>query len=407
MRISRQKLVFVLFVMLFARLTFDFYGCTHEDVDIEEYLPDATANETELVSIKVTTPPVIDGIVDAAWEDAKPLESRAVVPTLGPEKNKENFYGYHGKAHNFSLRSMYDNENVYFLAQWDDNTESLDRETWYFNPVTKRWAQENRYPTFNGESVMTRDGFYEDKFAFLWNVNNSVPDWNTKTCFASCHTGIGQASGYARHYTNGPNERIDMWHWKRVREGAFGTFDDQYQDNTQPNGRKSDPKVAGTGYFDNKQTLTITGTSTTVSVPKYVVPGRTYYYWITQDEINNGTAKVITAVDDQGVLTYDGGAIDPNTDAQFQREGARVGAKGIPSIFNSRVQGNEGDITAKFTFTGNKWILEVQRKLKTADTENVDVDFSSLGDQYFGVAVFDNAAIAHAIKNNLVLKFKK
>lgn len=406
MRITRQKLVFILFTMLFVRLTFDFYGCTHDDTDLEPYLPAAQVNETELISVKVTTPPTIDGVVDAVWDQATPLISRAVVPTLGPEQNKEHFFGYHGKAHNFSLRSVYDNENIYILAQWDDNTLSYDRETWYFNPVTKRWAQESRYPVFNSNGVMIRDGFYEDKIALLWNVNNSVADWNTKTCFASCHTGLGQAAGFARHYTNGPNERIDMWHWKSVREGFYGTVDDQYQDNTQPNGRKTDPKTGG-GDATNRQSLNITGTATAVNVPKYVIPTQTYYYWITQEEIDNGTAKLITAVDDQGVLTYDGGTIDPNTETQYQRDGIRSGAKGVPSVTIGKKTGNNGDITGKFTYTGSGWIMEMQRKLKTSDTENVDVDFSSLQDQYFGVGIFDNAAVAHAIKNNLILKFKK
>lgn len=408
MKFTGSKLIYVLFLLLLGRVMLDLTGCTHDDVLLDEYIPSAEANETDLVSLKVTTPPTIDGNIDAKWDDAEVLKTRTVVPPqLGPDNVYQNFYGYPGKAFNVALRSMYDNDNVYFLVEWDDNTESLDRETWYFNPATKRWAQENRYPTFNASGQLIRQAFYEDKFAFLWNVNNSVADWNTKTCFASCHTGLGQAAGYARHYTNAAAERIDMWHWKRVREGFHETVDDQYQDNTQPNGRKSDPKTAGSGYADNKQTLNITGTTTAVSVPKYVIPGKTYYYWITKDEIDNGTAKTITAVDDQGVLTYNGGTIDPNADTQFQRDGSRSGAKGIPSVFIAKTLGNGGDITGKFKYTGSGWVMEIQRKLKTTDTENVDVDFSSLADQYFGIAVFENAAIAHAIKGNLVLKFKK
>ncbi len=65
-----------------------------------------------------------------------------------------------------------------------------------------------------------------------------------------------------------------------------------------------------------------------------------------------------------------------------------------------------GDIICKPSYTGTGWILEIKRALKTRDTVN-DVDFSSLDDQYFGFAVFENAQIAHSIKANLVLKFKK
>jgi hypothetical protein len=406
-----KTIVIILSLFVATRMMFDLTGCTNEDQVLDEFqIPgnnNAAYSETELLSLKTTTPPTLDGQIEAAWDNAIPLKTRTTVPTLGPEKNKENFYGYHGRSYNVSIKSLYDNQYIYFLLQWDDNNVSQERETWYFDTSDKRWKQESRYPLFNADGVMIRDGFYEDKFAFLWNVDNSVAGWNEATCYKSCHTGLGAASGYARHYTTSPSERVDMWHWKLVREGAFGTMDDQYQDNTQPNGRKSDPRTPETGYYDNKQTLAITGTSTNVTVPKYVIPAQKYYYWISKEQITNGTAKLITAVDDQGILTYDGGTIDPVADTEFQRAGMRSGAKGIPSILASRVQGNAGDIDAEWKHTGSGYIMEVRRKLNTGDTEKCDVNFADLSDQYFGIGVFENAAVAHAIKANLVLKFKK
>ncbi|HRJ29816.1 MAG TPA: ethylbenzene dehydrogenase-related protein [Cyclobacteriaceae bacterium] len=410
MKLFRSKSAPVLMVVLTV-IAYTGYiaSCTNEDQVLDEFVQGRpNFSETELVSVFTNTPPTVDGIAEEMWENVTALKTRTTVPNqLGPENVPANFQGYGGKSYNVSMKSLYDNENIYFLIEWDDNTLSLDRETWYFDPVDKRWKQESRYPTFNSDGVMIREAFYEDKFAFLWNIDKSVADWNTATCYKSCHTGLGAAAGYSRHFTNAPSERIDMWHWKLVREGAFGTFDDQYQDDAQPNGRKSDPRVAGTGYYDNKQSLTLTGTSTSVSVPKYVIPSRKYYYWITQEEIYNGTAKLITAVDADGILTYDGGTIDPNTDTDFQRAGSRSGAKGIPSITNSKVQGNEGDITALWKHTGSGYVMEVKRKLNTGDLEKVDINFSDLSDQYFGIGVFENAALAHAIKANLLLKFKK
>lgn len=403
------KIVLGLTTVVIGRIMLDLSGCTHDDQVLDELTAGGTKfSETELVSVFTTTPPTIDGTIEAAWENVVPLKTRTTVPSqLGPENVPANFYGYGGKSYNVSMRSMYDNEHVYFLIEWDDNTLSLDRETWYFDPAAKRWKQESRYPTFNGDGVLIRDAFYEDKFAMLWNIDNSVEGWNNATCYKSCHTGLGAANGYSRHYTNGEAERIDMWHWKLVRDGDFETFDDQYQDNAQPNGRKSDPKTPDTGYSDNKQSLTITGTSTIVSVPKYLIPDQKYYYWITKAQIDEGTAKLVTAVDEDGVLTYDGGTVDPNTATDFQRAGSRSGSKGIPSILGSRTMGNGGDITALWQHTGSGFVMEVKRKLNTGDTEKVDINFSDLSDQYFGIGVFENAALAHAIKANLLLKFKK
>ncbi len=165
-----------------------------------------------------------------------------------------------------------------------------------------------------------------------------------------------------------------------------------------PNGRKGD---AGAGaYANNVQTLN------GIKVPKYVIPGKTNYGWISGSEVTDATAKLITAVDANGALSYSGGTINP-TDAGYQRSGSTVGAKAIPGIVITSYSGSRGDIACKSTYTGSGWIMEFKRALKTGDTQNQDTDFSSLADQYFGFAIFENSQIAHSIKPNLVLKFKK
>lgn len=401
--VKTRTVTLALVLFLGGRVLLDFWSCTHDDQVLDIYTPSGpSVSDKELVSQKTTAAPTIDGTVESAWDNLPRLVARTVVPDPGDNV----FRGYVGDAYTVTMRSMYDNENIYFLIEWDDPTHSLDRNTWYFDPATKKWAQESGAPVYNAQGVKTRDAFYEDKFAILWNINNSVTNWNSTTCYSSCHTGLGQPNGYARHYTNSATERIDMWHWKLVRENAVGTMDDQYQDNTQPNGRKSDPKISGS-YTDNVQTLTVASTGAAVKVPKYFIPGRDFYYWITKAEIDAGTAKLITAVDANGVLTYDGGTLDPNGNTDFQRIGAGVGPKGIPSIYTERVTGNRGDISATGFYNGSGWTFEVKRKLNTGDTDNVDVNFADLSDQYFGIGVFENAQIAHAIKTNLVLKFKK
>ncbi|MCF8246985.1 MAG: hypothetical protein K9J37_18795 [Saprospiraceae bacterium] len=402
MKKQHRNFWFTFIIFSIMGVTMYFGSCTHDDQDLDEFIPEATINDTELLSKKVTTAPTVDGTIDAVWDSAKKLIGTATVPDPG----QDVFKGYVGDSYNFTMRSLYDTENIYLLVEWNDKDNSQDRETWFFDSEAKRWEEESRWPTFNASGQMTRQAFYEDKLAILWNVNNSVADWDKTSCYATCHTGLSAADGLARHYTNAADEKIDMWHWKSVREGVWGVMDDQYQDNTTPNGRKSDPKISGS-YTDNNQSLAITGTTDMVKVPKYFIPGREYYYWITKTEIDNGTAKLITAVDAEGRLTYDGGVIDPNVDGGYLQDGSISGPKGIPSIYTERVTGNRGDITAKFQYTGSGWILEIQRKLNTGDAENVDINFADLSDQYFGIGIMDNAAIAHAIKANLLLKFEK
>ena len=194
-----------------------------------------------------------------------------------------------------------------------------------------------------------------------------------------------------------------MWHWKSVRGGVNASFQihDQLQDNTYPNGRKGDP--GGTDvYVDNK--ITING----ITVPKYVILNRTNNYWILNSEITAGSAKLVTGVDANGVLTFsDNSTLDPNIGTDYKRAGASTAPKAIAGVTINDVGygGNQADINCKAVWANAKWTMEFKRKLTTGDAS--DVDFASFADQYFGFAIFENAQIAHSVKANLVLKFKK
>lgn len=401
MKLLQKKYIWVTATIILA--IGYFVSCTKDDQVLDTPASQVINSSTDLVSENTTTPPTIDGTVDAMWANSSILGFSTAVP----EVTGDVFRGYTGNIiPSVKLRSAYDATNIYFLVEWDDPTESLSRGLWYFNPVTKKWAQEKGSydfdPITNG-NVSKRNPFYEDKMAFLWNINNSVSGWNSATCYKSCHTGLPAADGSSRHYTNYPTEKIDMWHWKSVRGGVNAAYQihDQLQDNSYPNGRKGD--IGGTDvYVDNK--ITISGTT----VPKYVILNRTNNYWILNSEITAGTAKLVTGVDANGVLTFsDNSILDPNIGTDYLRAGANTAPKAIAGVtINDAGYGTtQADISCKAVWANAKWTMEFKRKLTTGDAS--DVDFASLADQYFGFAIFENAQIAHSIKVNLVLKFKK
>lgn len=393
---------YTLIVLLIAAVTILVY-CTKRNQMIEE---EFSSSGNELVSVRTSTAPTIDGTIDAMWVNSPKLEFSAVVP----EVTGDIFRGYVDNViSSVILRSAYDPDNIYFLAEWVDPTKSLNRMPWYFDPATKRWEQESEFPTFSSSGTITRAAFFEDQLGLQWNINSSVMGWNNSTCYKSCHTGLPDSDGSGRHFTNASTELIDLWHWKAVRGGTNGGFqtDDQRITNLYPNGRGGDPGTQA--YSNNVKSLIISGSSpaVTVSVPKYVIPGRTNNYWILGSEVTDGTAKMVTAVDANGVLTLnDATTLDPNVGTDYQRVGAGVGAKAIASVIVASYTGSRGDISANAAHTGSGWVLEFKRALKTTDDVN-DVDFSSLADQYFGCSIFNNSDIAHAIKPNLVLKFQK
>lgn len=208
---------------------------------------------------------------------------------------------------------------------------------------------------------------------------------------------------HSRHYLTVDGQKVDMWHWKRVRGTYAGQVDDQMMNYASPtgssaNGRHGDGTGEG-GYSGNSQTLN-NGTAD-VNVPLYVIPEQTNYWWIDIDQIADGTAKMITAVEANGVLTYSGGTIDP-ADGGYEQG---TGAKRIPSVTTKPFTLGRGDISIEAVYTGTGWVCEFTRKLNTGDTDDVVFDITKELD--FGLAIFNNAAIAHAIKPNLKMKFEQ
>ncbi len=192
-------------------------------------------------------------------------------------------------------------------------------------------------------------------------------------------------------------------HWKRVRGTYAGQVDDQmmtYAEATgsSANGRHGDSSGEG-GYSNNSQELD--NGNGLVKVPKYVVPDATDYYWISIDDIDNGTAKMITAVDADGVLTYDGGTINP-ADGGYEQG---TGVNRFPSVITKAFTLGRGDISIEAVYTGSGWVCEFTRKLNTNDED--DVVFDPTAELPFGLAIFNNSAIAHGIKPNLTMKFEQ
>ncbi len=400
-----QKLATYVVILIFGMAMFSTSCNKH---------PEHEPSTSELLVEVFEEAPVLDGTVDEMWEICQVLEGTATVPSAG-SRGDADFNGdgstaptggdvfdpYKGESNNFTLRAGVFGDMIYFLLEWDDTEDSKDRQSWYFDADTKRWEGQHKYA--NDDS----DKFYEDKFAFLWAATD-VAGFADNTCYATCHQGLSltdPSQKTARHYTSNEGEIVDMWHWKRVRCSIDPTILDDQQMVYKPagdagtNGRTGDEGDAG--YHNNKQELGITGTEDTVNVPLYVIPDGTDYYWITKTEIDNGTAKLVTAVDAEGILTYDGGTINP-ADGGYE---TKTGTKRFPSVWLENFTGSKKDVLCTAKHTGSGWIAEFSRKLNTGNADDVVFDITK--EYPFGLALFNNAAIAHEIKTNLLMKFEE
>jgi hypothetical protein len=429
-----MKTALISFMLLSMAILFVY--CTKNAQVVSAEAP----NTTELLSYKTTTAPTIDGNIDDMWSNAKILSATPQVPDPG----NGLFAGYIGQTYPASVRSMYDNTNIYFLVEWKDATNN-PVQPWYFNATTQRWAQRGNAKQYDVNGVLTKEGMGQDQLAFLWNIDKSTPKFVTQTCYASCHlfqpyrnySGVMVPNKSANHYTNGANEKIDMWWCHLNKDLVTNQMDDQYQDwaggpsvtdtvGGSGNGRHADDLIppspfttsytntntnVNNGAFNNSQSLKLDGTGAAVNVPKWVVPGATnQLFYTAADTLAGGKAVKITAVSSTGVLTYAGGTINPVGDAGYLDDagtGTAIGAKCIPSFISAPLSGGRSDFTATGKYTAGGWVVEFKRALKTGDLLKQDIDFTSLEDQPFGMAIFNSSNYQHGIQPNLLLKFQK
>lgn len=288
-----------------------------------------------IMAAKADKTPTLDGVAEDVWNKAKAV----TVHVFGGIKNSET---------DVTLKALYDQETIYFLAQYNDPTQSLRRQPWVKQ-------QDGSWKALSGAEA------YEDKFALIWDVNDSIKGFKEQGCAVTCHA---TTSGRDRplKYTNAEGEIGDTWHMKTVRTNPVGQIDDQYVDNdtkAEEAGRKSDARTAG-GYSNNSKE----GEKT----PPFALPDNKPAppYWIMDSE------KV--AFDDSKYKAGDE----------------------VPGIVIAPFAGDRGDLSAKAVWKDGVWTMEWSRKLQTGS--KTDIQFDPKKESFFGVAVFDDAQIGHAVQ---------
>ena len=315
------------------------------------YASAQTTPTNTLVAAKVATAPNLAvGASDGAWAAAKPL---SIALSGGA-----NFGGKGSTT--ATLKAVYSGDMLYMLIQYADPTESRQR-----GPFQKQadgsWKKLSDPANKGGDDNV----YYEDKWAFLWPINNSVKGFEKNGCAAMCH--VGEDKPFGNKYTASEGEIADMWHMKGGRTGPLGNVDDQYTDHTRydaktaPNaGRKSDPGgpeyanidvVAGKPAVMNKDA-------------KPANAGGTYYI-VKGDEV-------------------------PFDDSKF-----KAGDE-VASYFIYPLKDDRADIKVVNKWSNGVLTSVISRKLVTGS--KFDVQFSDLGAKYpFGFAAFDNAQVRHAV----------
>jgi len=376
-----KKLSFVLSLIVLASLVLSACGAptaaptaapvvaTEPPAPTEAPVPAWQGPDGALVSIPIASAPTLDGVGDEAfWADAEEI----VIDVDG------GFGGFETKAH---LKSVYTADSVYFLLSYDDPTESFFRSPWQ-KQEDGTWMQIKDPDDKGGDN----NTVYEDKFSFIWPINNSIPKFETKGCYTACHSGENaDEKPYGNKFTSAEGELGDIWHWKSIRN--LNQIDDQYVDWTtyeirketdngnKEAGRKADPKESG-GYSDNFASLPDPADATK-TIPDKSMPGFTS----PNIDMTTGAPGYILASEKVALTQEDLDAMP-------------VGSY-IPGIVKSEIVGDRGQISAGWKWADGVWTIEFGRLLDTAS--EFDVEFTDLtASYYFGVAVFENAQVRHA-----------
>ena len=120
----------------------------------------AIAADQTLVSTKAGSAIILDGMADKAWEGAKEITVKV------DELPYEPSNGYKGMQEtDVTIKSLYDDQNVYFLISYKDPTKSLERFPWV-KQEDGSWKKLS-----NKDDTGHDNTYYEDKFAMFWNIS--------------------------------------------------------------------------------------------------------------------------------------------------------------------------------------------------------------------------------------------
>jgi hypothetical protein len=116
-----------------------------------------------LVSRRASVPPVVDGQVEDAWASADPLRVALTWGMMGTEH-----------ALDVELRSLYDDQALYLLAQWPGDPPSGEENTVY-NQLTVHWRIPEPAASHLDCTVACHTAFADGEGRFAYANAETIP----------------------------------------------------------------------------------------------------------------------------------------------------------------------------------------------------------------------------------------
>jgi hypothetical protein len=294
------------------------------------------ASKQALTAAKVETGPA--GLDDPIWNEAKAIQV--------PFEGKETFAGQKAMV---TTKTVYTEDNVYFLFKWKDPTLSVVKGAWQYDGT--QWVHQKGN---------------EDRISLLFEINR-INNFATKGCAIVCHVPAGAPNAKDGKFgTTTAAEKGDLWHWKAARSDPAGFADDTWltQISSEKGGRKSD---AGKGGDKRNQTAD-------KSMPQYMpAPGKPL-----------GRNDVLLAA--HAVEIPDGTNFKAGDQLTYR----------MPV----KPEGSRADIRAESRYGSGGWTVMLYRALNTGHED--DVAFNTRRKYNFSMALFDDSGDENSYDSEVI-----
>jgi len=298
----------------------------------------------DLIARRTSSPPVIDGDVDAAWDGARVLEA---------------FVTGDSGAIFVDMRAMFDDDYVYLLASWDEPQfpeaprADVERDAWQLI--------DNSTP---GGTWDHKD-WGEDRLSFFFEDPDSpVENFASQGCDGICHDLVEM-------YTLNAGEMLDAWVWSAASTNPTGYADD--------------------GVLLNNNTVDFDPQRMHVTVSDLDWDDGADGWWVNNDTANaterpTHVWKAGAMPGDPRFMTIDDAqAVDWSTfDASTIPQGTFV-----PGSILMTPTGDRADVQAKGVHNGTGWNVEFKRLRDTGSPDDVAFDETNVA-YNFAPAITNN-----------------
>lgn len=232
------------------------------------------------------------------------------------------------------LRAFYTDQSIFLRLSWHDATMDDSFMRWLFNGVA--WANQ---------------GGLEDGFGIMFDAQGTFPRFS---CSYACHIDDFGVSGANFHAQN--KMRLarngawtDLWHWKAERTGRYGFADDRFIDYEGMHGDEP-----GELFKVNS---------------RYAIANREPF----------------------------GEGDEPLYDLQGESVKGRYYPPGSPApgYLTEVPQGGRGDVVCRSEHKDGRWVVTLQRKLRTGDPHDVIFVPGDEAGVAFGLAIMDHTLNQH------------